>query len=156
VGNIKIMNLESLLDETKKDDGIPVIYPKPITRNDQIVARFKKFHHKNTDVWILFQHYTFEIIDAEFSHYSSSDILGRIRWHSNLKTKGTAVKINSCHSPYYSRLFMMKYPEHEGFFRTRKLTSETKAAFNDDDDVYIIEKDTTEAGIRASLVELLS
>jgi hypothetical protein len=112
--------------EKTKDDVTPELYVKPVTRNDQLVSGFKKFCRNNPEVWDLYQHYTFEIIGAGFSNYSA-DVLGRIRWHSNLKTKGSSVKINSCYSAYYSRLFMMEYPQYEGFFRTRKLRSKSNS-----------------------------
>ena len=46
------------------------------------------------------------------------------------KTPVPSLAINNNYKPFYARRFMACYPQHEGFFRTRKQTSEDKDATN--------------------------
>lgn len=81
-----------------------------------------EWHLQNPEVYELFKKYTFEAINAGHKHYSAYAIVERIRWHTEVETKGDEFKINNNHRPYYARLFMYHHKEHEGFFRLRELT----------------------------------
>ena len=81
-----------------------------------------EWHKQNPEVYELFKKYTFEAINAGHKHYSAYAIVERIRWHTEVETKGDEFKINNNHRPYYARLFMHHYKDHEGFFRLRELT----------------------------------
>lgn len=83
-----------------------------------------EWHKANPNVWVLFQKYTFQAIEAGREHYSVNAIFERIRWHTDIETRGDQFKINNNHRPYYARYFHHVYPEHNGFFRIRELTSE--------------------------------
>lgn len=110
------------------DDG-----DRPITRQQQIFARFVKFFLANPRVWELFQYYTLELISRGFQHYSSDAVIQRIRWHVSLETKEedpySSIKIGDHYRAYYARLFHVKYPQHGGFFRNKKLRSEDYGPF---------------------------
>ena len=77
------------------------------------------WHKKNPHVYQLFERFTWQCIAAGRTHYSAMAILQRIRWHSEIETKGDDFKINNNHAPYYARLFAHQNPKYKDFFRTR-------------------------------------
>ena len=81
------------------------------------------WHKKNPHVWELFVQYTFQAINAGRKNYSVNAIFERIRWHTDIETKGDSFKISNNHRAYYARYFHVMYPEHDGFFRTKMLRS---------------------------------
>lgn len=80
---------------------------------------WERYHQENPKVWALFERFTLEAINAGFQHYSTNSIIERIRWHTNIETRGDMFKINNNHAPYYAREFHKRYPQHDGFFRMR-------------------------------------
>lgn len=89
--------------------------------SDQHKHAWWRYHQENPHVWKLFEKFTFQAIRAGFKNYSVNAIIERIRWHSEVETKGDIFKINNNHRPYYARYFHHKYPQYEGFFRTRSI-----------------------------------
>ena len=79
-----------------------------------------EFHRENPEVYELFKRFAFEAARVR-DHYSSDAIVHRIRWYTAIETQDHTAdfKINNNWTPYYGRLFMVDFPEHEGFFRTR-------------------------------------
>lgn len=103
--------------------------PESRSRADQILAAFTAFHRANPLVWSLFKKFTFAIIDAGYSNYSVNAIFERIRWHINIDIRtDEPVKLNNNYRAYYSRLFAVGFPEHDGFFRTRRRISAEQPA----------------------------
>lgn len=96
---------------------------RTIAANDNfnpLVAEFERFHANNPHVYELFKKYTAEVILAGLKHYSAAAIFHRIRWHSEIETKGEEpFKMCQNHCTYYGRLFMKDHPQFDGFFRTR-------------------------------------
>ncbi len=73
-----------------------------------------------------FEQYTLFLIKRGFAHYGGGGIMQRIRWHMEVeKVEGARFKINENWMPCLTRWFMQEHPEHEGFFRTRKLRCTT-------------------------------
>ena len=102
------------------------------TKADQNFNKFVEFHRANPRIWELFKKYTFEILDAGHTQYSSRAVVDRIRWHINIETTEDQFKISNSHSVYYSRLFHIQFPEHDGFFNTRELTTKYQEASDSD------------------------
>jgi len=126
------------------------------TRADQIEKRFRDFHQSNPKIWSLFKRFTNELIAAGFEHYSSVAVYNRIRWHVDLETQSLdGLKINDHYSPYYARMFHVAYPEHDGFFKNRKLTSATKPARGIDVAVFDQGPPADESELNARLKELI-
>jgi hypothetical protein len=123
-------------------------------RAEQNFRRFKEFHEENPHVWMLFERYTFELINSGHSHYSSRTVIDRIRWHIDIDTNGGQFKISNSHSVYYSRLFHIKYPIHADFFSTRKLTTVNKPSLSGDGVIPIHEAEN-ESGLNRQLLDLL-
>ena len=80
---------------------------------------FEEFDEENPVVWDLFKRFTGEAIDAGLEHFGSQAILERIRWETTISTSGV-FKINNNFGPFYARKFHRHYPNHDGFFITRK------------------------------------
>ena len=81
--------------------------------------KWEKFHRQNPDIWQLFARFAFAAINSGKKHYSARAIMERIRWQTEIVTKGSVFKMNNNHVPMYARLFMSAYPEHAGFFKTK-------------------------------------
>ena len=98
---------------------------RDITREDEMREQVKAFHKAHPEVWDLFVRFTFEMIGKGYKNYSAQHgIFARIRWEKDAGGDGSEIfKINNNYSAFYARRFMAAYPEHEGFFRTRKQTS---------------------------------
>jgi len=100
-------------------------------RLEEVRQQVKTYHKQYPEVWELFVQFTFDMIDKGFKNYAVSGIFERIRWEKDMGGDGlTMFKINNNYKPFYARDFMKMYPEHDGFFRTRKQTSEDKEPTN--------------------------
>ncbi len=101
------------------------------TRSEEVREQAEAFHKQHPEVWDSFADFTFMLIRRGFQNYSVKAVFERVRWEKDMGGDGkTQFKINNNYAPYYARRFMRMYPEHDGFFRTRKLTSEEKPATN--------------------------
>jgi len=85
--------------------------------------KFKEFDDANPQIWELFVKYTQEVISAGKKRYSSKAVFERIRWHTDIETTSKPFKLSNNHRAYYARYFHEKYPEYDGFFRTKQLRS---------------------------------
>ncbi len=83
-----------------------------------------EFHKKNPRVYDLFERFTLAVINRGFQHYSAKAIFERIRWHTDVETSDAKFKLQNNHTAYYSRYFMHRHPDHDGFFRTRETQTE--------------------------------
>ncbi len=91
------------------------------TRLSEMTEQAKKYHSNHVKVWDKFCEFSFDRICKGYSNYSTKAIFERIRWDlSGIGADGiTEFKIGNNHPAIYARWFMEKYPEHQGFFRTR-------------------------------------
>jgi hypothetical protein len=98
------------------------------TRGDEIREAAEAFHRAHPEVWDLFVKFAFEAIAAKRPHYSANAIFERIRWECDVTSGGAGeFRMNNSFRSIYARRFMRVYPEHEGFFRTRRQRSEDRA-----------------------------
>lgn len=86
---------------------------------DENFEKFREFHRANPAVYTLFQKYTFTAIEAGRTKYSARNIMERVRWDADIVIRGGGFKINNNFVPFYSKMFMQAYPQHNGFFNTR-------------------------------------
>ena len=99
------------------------------TRHEEMREQCIAFHNKHPEIWDLFVHFSYQMINRGFKNYSAKAIFERIRWEKDAGGDGVTVfKVGNNHPAFYARAFMKKYPQHEGFFRLRKQTSEGKPA----------------------------
>jgi len=100
------------------------------TRQDQIEEEATAFITKHPKAWILFVGFSLEAIKAGFKTYSGKAVIERMRWEMSFNSESPEeFKINNNFCPYFARWFMAQYPEHEGFFRVRKLISTDKEPY---------------------------
>ena len=92
--------------------------------DNELYLQFQQYNKKNPYIYELFKKYAFETISKSFSNFGAHTIIHRIRWYTEVESAGDAFKINNNYSAYYSRLFMEEFPQHNGFFRTRKVKGE--------------------------------
>ena len=130
--------------------------PEQQTRTNQLLDAFAEFHANNPDVWMLFQRFALAVIQADRKHYSANAIFERIRWHIEIDTHGSEVKLNNNHRAYYARMFHLAYPHHEGFFRNRRLCSEGIKAHENDVQVFNSGPPTEEEAITRRLEDILN
>ena len=126
------------------------------TRADQILDAFEVFHAENPEVWRLFRKFSLEANAAGRCHYSSNAIFERIRWHIEIETSGGEVKLNNNFRAHYARMFHLYRPDLDGFFRNRKLTSESETAANDDRQVFIDKQAGEERAVLSRLRAILN
>ena len=95
------------------------------TRLDEMRSQVKAFHADHPEVWNLFVRFTNELIARGFNNYSVNAIFERIRWEcDSVGGDGKyTFKLNNNYRAFYARRFMRMYPQHQGFFRTRRQTS---------------------------------
>lgn len=100
-------------------------------RHEEMRQQVIDFSRDNPDVWRLFCGFTFDRINRGFKNYSANAIFERIRWEKDVGGDGVAIfKLNNNYRAFYARAFMRKYPEHNGFFRTREqISKETPASY---------------------------
>ena len=89
------------------------------SNEDAAMKAFNQYHKDNPHVYDLVVQYAKQAIDAGYDHYSIVTIANRIRWHTEIETRGDRFKINNNHLSRYARKFHDGYPQHAGFFRTR-------------------------------------
>lgn len=83
-----------------------------------------EWHKQNPHVYELFKRFTFQAIRCGHKRCSAWLIVNRIRWETAIETSGCDFKISNDFIAYYARLFMAHYPEHEGFFVTKRMKGE--------------------------------
>jgi hypothetical protein len=93
-------------------------------RHEEMRQQVIEFNREHPEIWRYFCWFTFGMIDKGFANYSVNAIFERIRWEIDAGGNGvTSFKLNNNYRAFYARAFMRKYPEHDGFFRTREQTS---------------------------------
>lgn len=90
-----------------------------------IEQRFATYHSKNPHVYEMFKKFAFAAA-AEKATYSADAVLHRMRWYTEIETRGDRFKINNNYAAYYARMFMKDFPQYRGFFRTRRLAVEER------------------------------
>lgn len=94
-----------------------------------VETKFAEFDAAHPEVWEMFLHFTFMLIHHGCHRHSARDVIHRIRWETTLRADdGRGWKINDHWSPYYARKFHRAYPQHGGFFETRKAKADREAA----------------------------
>lgn len=69
----------------------------------------------------LFIRFAREVKAAGHRRYSAEAIVQRIRWHTQIETKGDDFKLNNWYRALYARMLMEQLPlEFDGFFETRE------------------------------------
>lgn len=96
-------------------------FGKSPKRKEKIGRQFREFCAANPEVYELFKQFTFQAIQRGRARYSADAVFHRIRWHVDIETRSADdFKLNDHYTACYARKFMRDFPEHDGFFETRK------------------------------------
>ncbi len=79
--------------------------------NPKIVRKFWIYHEKNPHVFNLFLRFSKEMKAAGRGYFGAQSIIERMRWFTNIETKGDLFKISNDYASCYSRLVMVTFPE---------------------------------------------
>ena len=110
--------LTALQNDLFDDEQAP---KHPANDNNPWPEFFWAYHDKHPEVYEVFKRFTFDVIATGIKHYASAAIVHRMRWWSEIERDDLEpFKIDQRLCTYYGRMFMRDYPEHAGFFRTRK------------------------------------
>ena len=63
------------------------------SNEDAAMKAFNQYHKDNPHVYDLVVQYAKQAIDAGYDHYSIVTIANRIRWHTEIETRGDRFKI---------------------------------------------------------------
>ncbi len=96
----------------------------PNTRQEELEARFREFHAKHPEIFHWFMKCA-RRMRVSLNHYSAYGIMHMVRYQT-FPGRWTGVKVRNDLVPYYARLAMETDPRLEGFFTTRRLTTEDK------------------------------
>jgi len=93
-------------------------------------ADFKAWLEKNYPVWIAFEHEANRVWDRGRRHYSARTIGEYLRHESAMREQPNehGFKLNDHWWPDLARLYMLMYPEREGFFERRAGPQTLRAA----------------------------
>ena len=98
---------------------------KNILGQSRLERDFFKYHKKNPHIWLLFEHFTQQVLESGQQKFSAKAIFERIRWTIQIETKDPlGFKLQNSMTAYYARLWQSKYPNKANFFSTRKTVSE--------------------------------
>jgi hypothetical protein len=86
-----------------------------------LLTSWKLWHSENPEFYELFCRFTREAISKGHRNLSAWLVVNRIRWETNIVTRGDDYKIRNDFIALYSRLFMAENPQYAGFFRTRPM-----------------------------------
>jgi hypothetical protein len=79
---------------------------------------FVMYDLENPEIWKMFKLFAMQATKYR-DRYSARAIFHRIRWETMVSGKGD-FKVNNNWSKYYAEKFMRLYPDHDGFFSTRR------------------------------------
>lgn len=81
---------------------------------------WKRFHQENPHVWRKFVELAFKLIDKGHERYSARAIFHVMRYHAAIaKTTDPHFLLNNNYTPYYVRLWRLRFPQHASLFATR-------------------------------------
>ena len=106
---------------------LQIIYDNP----DQFRDNFAVYLFNNIPLWNEFVKIAFRLINAGVTHYSCRAIIHIIRYHTIVGDTETKFKVSNNWTADISRLFMLRYPQYDGFFRTKESTQ--RAALHEDE-----------------------
>ena len=94
---------------------------------ERLNARRKKFLvwlSRNPDVWVEFANLSLMAIGNGRKHYSAWLIAARIRCDREIQSSDGEYKIGNERIGWLARYFHHKYPDHKGFYKTRRMKEE--------------------------------
>lgn len=90
-------------------------------------AEYAEWSSENGHIVRHFNTIALEAIEEGRGHFASRYILEHARWQTRIAEKQSAYKINNNLCGLLSRHFALTYPEHEGYFRERRMKGEPES-----------------------------
>ena len=84
-------------------------------------SRFAKYHQDNPQIYAAFSTLIHKAIDRGRKYYGAKALMEIIRWQTEIEGSGI-FKINNNYTSRYARMWEANNPQHEGFFRKRRLS----------------------------------
>lgn len=91
-----------------------------LRHRELFTEEFLSYLPENLHVWGRFEDEAYQVWLTGRKHYSARTIIEVIRHNSLISDNDGEFKINNNNAPDFSRLLMLKYPQMDGFFETRK------------------------------------
>lgn len=102
---------------------LPAIQGELFVMGKSNYVDFLDFHTKNPQVFLLFEKFAMQLIQAGHDKLGAKMIMERIRWE--ISTGGAkdkdGFKINNNYTAYYSREFIKKHPQYRDCFEFRTI-----------------------------------
>jgi hypothetical protein len=94
---------------------------KSIVRNnpDQFRSGFLDYAVDNWHLYEGFKERAFQMAATGRDHYSAKTIIQVLRFHSDLAEVDSEFKVNDKWAADFGRLFMLRHPNYQGFFKTK-------------------------------------
>lgn len=99
-------------------------------RQSELGDNWYHWHAANPDFFALFEKFTAEAISMGHKALSGWLIVNRVRWETNVVTKGGEFKISNNYISLFARLYMIRNPQYVGFFKTNRMKSLVNDVFN--------------------------
>ncbi len=89
---------------------------------------FREFHLRNPEVFRLLRRFALEAKRSGRKRLGIAALVERVRWHTDIETQGSSLKLDNSFRAHYSRVLMEQEPELVGFFSTRRSKADGGAA----------------------------
>lgn len=99
---------------------ISIEFPK-LNIDSETIAKFINYLEEHPQIWQQFEKFALKILASGQTKSSAKLIMERIRWEEEIENKNAEFKISNNFTAYFARCFILKYPEHKGFFEFREL-----------------------------------
>ena len=96
------------------------------SRGHQIFAEAEEFHAAHPEVWTMFLGFVKTLQAKGYIRGGAREVWERIRWETRVNEEYETFDTLKCNSNYiawYVRMYDMSNPQHNKFFRKRKLKS---------------------------------
>lgn len=90
-------------------------------------AEYAEWYRENPHIVNHFNQIALKTIREGRGHFSGRFILEHARWYTQVAEKQSAYKLNNNLCGLLSRHFALTYPEHEGYFRERRMKGEPES-----------------------------
>jgi len=100
---------------------------KTINQQPSLFAsRFEEYHAENPHVYEAFKKFTLELVNAGRTRIGARMIVERLRWESMIRSTTGSYKLNDHYTPFFVRLFVKEFPQHEGLFSLRRAKADVE------------------------------
>lgn len=111
------------------DGDMPLFTWSPTAKQQ---SAFETWAAENPAILSMFERFALEAISTGLEHYSAYAVLHRVRWETMVAERSSVFKCNNNWTPFLSRWFAMKHPQHADFFRVRHAEADREPSLKGD------------------------